>query len=167
MIDYIQFTDFYFDLDRTIWDCTDKYSNKIWAKQILYPFEKISDTTIIDECQSKCVLDSDIIEYLTYLKNNGKRVHYISRGGRAITQHNIQPSILLMRAFQIYELFESRGTLFHKDIAQNKKSQYIPKQIKCVFFDDNDLEIEDVKQNINTALCIRRDQFKNWKDLIK
>jgi predicted phosphatase len=53
-----------FDLDKTIWDCEDKYTNSIWAKQIIFPIIPIDDNTIIDDCGSICRLQDGFKEFL-------------------------------------------------------------------------------------------------------
>ena len=41
-----------FDLDRTLWDCQNKYEQEIWAKQLIPPFRfatHYSENIIIDD----------------------------------------------------------------------------------------------------------------------
>ena len=47
------YTYFYFDLDKNIFDTFDKYKNPIWARQMIPPFNKIDDYIIEDDCLIK------------------------------------------------------------------------------------------------------------------
>jgi len=61
---------FVFDLDRTIWECYNKYNRSIWAKQLLYPYKKLNDDLIEDDVLSQCILQPNIRDILKYLKEN-------------------------------------------------------------------------------------------------
>ena len=52
-----------FDLDKTIWDCFDKFGNSIWAKQLLPPFS-LSESIVLDDVQNTCHLRAGVKEYM-------------------------------------------------------------------------------------------------------
>src|SRR3990167_8735131 len=96
---------FVFDLDRTIWECYNKYNRSIWAKQLLYPYKKLNDDLIEDDVLSQCILQPNIRDILKYLKENRKDVAFLSCGARYGTQ--VQPSVQMLEAFDIYYEFNA------------------------------------------------------------
>lgn len=152
----------YFDLDRNIWDTTDKYRNPIWARQLIFPLTKHSDEVYIDDCLSQVQLQDGIIDFLTTLNRNNKKIGYISRGANLNISFTEQPSFKLLQIFDIAKFFNAEHILLHKN---QKKYKNISRE-KFVYFDDSEEEISLMKEHRKESHCILRSDFTNWRDLI-
>jgi predicted phosphatase len=157
------FSHFYLDLDRTIWTTFDKYKNPIWARQMIFPFVKISESVIEDDCGSRCFLDSGVDLFLKKIFKRDKTINFLSRGANLEVESNKQPSILLLETFGIFSLFNKDSSLVHKSF---KKKDYI-KNSSCevCFIDDSDDELAEMRNFHPLIKCVKRDSFKNWNDL--
>lgn len=152
---------FYFDLDRNIWDTTDKYNNPIWARQLIFPLIKEENNTYIDDCISRIKLQEGITDYLDFLKQNGKNIGYISRGANLNISLKDQPSFKMLQLFGIAKYFNFENILLHKN---QKKYQNINRD-KFVYFDDSEEEIYQMKTHKKESYCILRSDFSSWRDL--
>lgn len=163
MIKYSEYSTFYFDLDRTVWNTVDKYNNPIWARQMIQPYVKIDDDTIMDDCLSVCKLEPHIREYLTDLNNNKKKINYISRGGLLHVRNNQQPANILLHMFSLSFIFNERLLLHKLDI----KHRFITHRTSdVIFFDDSIEEIELMQTNCPKIKCIHKTADLKWKDLM-
>ena len=148
-----------FDLDKTIWDCEDKYTNSIWAKQIIFPIIPIDDNTIIDDCGSICRLQDGFKEFLNKINKN--KLVYLSNGGLLGTDTQHQPSIKLLKHFDIYNFFSADSILTYKSWP---KKNYFFGNYNYIFFDDDDQHLDDLK-NKDNVLCVDRKKMNQWNDL--
>lgn len=158
------FNVFIFDLDRTIWDTTSKDENKIWAKQMLQPYS-LNDDTITDDVFSVCKLHHGIKQFLQLLSDNDKKIGFISRGAVFSTPYEQQPSVMLLKKFGIYDLFNYKKILIYKTGDKAEHLQEIINEVKsCVFFDDMDRDLKSAS-TINGVVAIDRNSFNNWSTL--
>lgn len=154
-------TSIYLDLDRTIWNTYDKYGQPIWARQMISPYNLLDDNTIQDDCLSICKLDFDIRDFLKTL--SAYKVSYISRGGNLNVKYDDQPSVKLLRLFNIYNVFLDEKILIHKN--QIKHEHMVLNADKVIFIDDSTDELEKMQSAYPSIVCINRATFVNWKDI--
>jgi hypothetical protein len=152
---------FYFDLDRNIWDTKDKFGNPIWARQLIFPVNKIEYNEFVDDCLSSIKLQAGIAEYLDFLKKNNKKVGFISRGANLNVPYKYQPSYMMLEKFNLLHYFNSENYLLHK----NEKKHLAINLNSFVFFDDSPEEIYLMKEHKNESHCILRSDFVSWGDL--
>jgi predicted phosphatase len=145
-----------FDLDRTIWDCKDKFNNNIWAKQLIPPYKKINKNTIVDDCFSVCTLNNGFNEFIEKIKNN--KVVFLSNGGILDVEKDNQPSIKFLKMFDIYKYFDQESVLTYKTF---EKERYFNVNKKYLFFDDDDKHLLNVSKNTN-VICIDRKTMGEW-----
>jgi len=153
---------FMFDLDRTVFDTYSKSGEPIWAKQMIKPLVQIDKNTVKDDCESVCYLQNGIRSVLKYLYSKDKKVGFISRGGVYNLEYKKQPSILLLKAFGIFDYFSYIKLLFYKD---EIKANHLSKIGGCVFFDDMDKDL-DAAREIPDVVVIDRKGFKQWDDFL-
>ncbi len=161
---FIEYTHFYLDLDRTIWNTYDKYGNEIWARQLIYPFVKNSNNEIVDDVMSVCKLDVGVKEYLHELSKQHKFISFLSRGMNLNVSLSMQPSIQLLHEFGLINYFNNSHILIHKN---SRKIDYISNSLySTIFIDDSDEELHLMKSTYNTIHCVNRNSFGTWKDLL-
>tara|TARA_R110000824_G_scaffold176843_2_gene356037 strand:+ start:908 stop:1417 length:510 start_codon:yes stop_codon:yes gene_type:complete len=162
-----EYNTFIFDLDRTVWDTHCKYGNPIWAKQILEPFQTgTTDVKVVDDCFSVCELQPGSENVLRYLHENGKNIGFLSRGGIPGVDHELQPSIKLLKHFKIYDFFNYTKVLVYKT---DDKGSFLQRVVNdkgsCVFFDDSKIDL-DAAASISGVLPIDRNSFESWEKLL-
>jgi predicted phosphatase len=148
-----------FDLDKTIWDCTDKYGNSIWAKQLIPPYTFIDDNTIIDDCFSVCKLQKGFKEFIEKIEN---KIVFLSNGLLFDSNETNQPSINVLKMFDLYKYFDKDSLLTYKTF---KKEDYFNCNNEYLFFDDDDNHLINVKKHKN-VLIIDRKSMGEWCDII-
>lgn len=153
---------FYFDLDRTIWNTYDKFGQPIWARQMIAPYTIIDKYTIQDDCLSICKLDPDIIDFFTSIKLH--KISYISRGGNLNVLYDNQPSVKLLKLFNIHHVFSKNKILIHKNQIKHEHIVLDDSQ-KTIFVDDSIDELEKMKHAYPSIICINRQSFTHWKDI--
>ena len=158
------YTYFYFDLDRNIFDTFDKYKNPIWARQMIPPFNKIDDYTIEDDCLSTCVLQKGVNEYIKMLTDNNKKISYLSRGANLNIQENLQPSKMILDIFNLTQYINHNKLLLHK---LDKKTKHIKNSDEfTIFFDDSPEELQEMSINHPKIKCVDRSSFVSWIELL-
>jgi hypothetical protein len=152
---------FYFDLDRNIWDTTDKYGNPIWARQLIFPVMKNNCNEYMDDCLSVITLQDGIEHYLEFLRDSNVNIGFISRGANLNIANKNQPSFLMLEKFNILKYFNAEHILLHK----NEKKHLSISRNKFVYFDDSTEEISSMIDHKEESCCILRSDFKSWRDL--
>jgi len=158
------YDEFYFDLDKTIWNTYNKFGNEIWAKQMLFPLTVSTEIElcIVDDVGTKCLLQPGVRQVLEFLHANNKRMKYISCGARF--ESGQQPSDILLRSFGIQHYFNQFGSIL-KYKTYNKADAFENIQTNVVLFDDDDDVIQKVCQNSSVKI-INRKNFSSWTDLL-
>ena len=160
-IDHDKYDIFIFDLDRTLWDTKDKYSQNIWAKQLIPPYELEGDM-VIDDVFSYCKLKPGVVEYLSFLSSKNKKIGFLSSGKLWGTIYKEQPSIYMLNFLGIHDFFNFNRDLLYKTFP---KREYLKGFQDCIFFDDNDEVLAEVSKlkNIKT---VDSKEIADWSDLI-
>jgi hypothetical protein len=155
---------FIFDLDRTIWNCYDKNGNKIWAKQMIFPYSiSDDDNLIIDDVGSICVLDKYYKEYLHFLSKNRNNVGFLSNGAILDLNYKKQPSIMLLKKFKIYSYYNNIKIIQYKN--KSKKEILEKYHEKITYFDDDDDILNSLKE-LKNITTIDRKTFLSWKEFL-
>jgi len=133
-----------FDLDLTIWETFDKRGAPIWAKQLIFPLQKIADDVVMDDVGSTCSLKKGVREYFAQLKLNNLTIGFVSAGRHWNFDDDHQPSLHLLELFGLAHFFNGVKVLSYKTV---KKSEVLRgHNQKIIFYDDDDKVIEDLGQ---------------------
>jgi len=149
------------DLDDTVWHGSEK---NIWAKTLRgqITLQNVNDQKrVYDETGRYLYLDKDIVVFLNKLKNDFKRIEFISRGMLPCISFDKQPSIIALKYFDIFHLFDKRTLLYKNE----NKGHHIISTGKTIFIDDNDIDVNRVQKLHKNITCINRNIFDNWMHL--
>jgi len=158
-IKLIEFETIIFDLDFTIWDGCDK---DFWAKKLQFPVRR-ENNLIIDNDGKHIKLQDGIVEILSFLKANNKKLGFLTRGGLLETEYSDQPSIKCLNLFGIFNMFNHQKTVLYRT---DLKSKYIKPIGKTIFIDDNEIDLTDMKENQPNVFSLDRNSFNEWQDLL-
>ena len=151
-----------FDLDITIWDCYDKHGNPIWAKQMIAPF-KINSNIITDDVGSTCVLRYGVKDYLDYLRIEKHEIGFVSAGRYFGLPDSFQPSIVLLKEFQIYHTFDLMRVLEYKTYNKANLVKFMATPV--VFYDDNEDVLNSISE-IENVIAVDSKEIRDWNKLI-
>ena len=151
-----------FDLDMTIWDCYNKHDNQIWAKQMVAPF-KINNNIITDDVGSICVLRYGVKNYLNYLRIEKHEIGFVSAGRYFGLHDNFQPSIVLLKEFEIYHTFDYIKVLEYKTYNKANLVKIITTPV--VFYDDNEDVLNSISE-IKNVIAVNSEEIYDWNKLI-
>ena len=126
------------------------------------PFFKIDDRIIKDSNNSYAILDSGVREVLEHLREQDKQISFLSVGGRLDVEYEKQPTIMILKMFEIYSYFNDQKHLLYKTA---KKDDILKKMAECVFFDDNEKHILE-GLNLNNVSVVDRKSFAFWEQLL-
>ena len=160
-IDYDKYDIFIFDLDKTLWDSFDVVGKSIWAKQLILPY-KLEGNKILDDVNSSCVLKPGAREYLNFLASKNKKIGFLSSGKLWGTEYENQPSVKILKIFNLYDFFNFKKELLYKTFSKN---QCLKELSGCIFFDDNDDVIKEARELKNVEVVDSK-KIENWKHLI-
>ena len=149
-----------FDLDKTIWDCSDVYGNSIWAKQLLPPFS-INGLVITDDVGSTCRLRNGVHRYMSSLVSSRSLIGYCSVGRVYHLPDQYQPSLLLLDLFNL-KFFSP--TLCFLGYKTDSKVDHLVNVGDCIFYDDdqkNHIALRDYKSIylVDSSAIIDWDNF--------
>ena len=153
---------FIFDLDRTIWDTYDARNQKIWAKQLVPPFQVKDQNTIIDDVGSYCVLKKGITEFISELSNRNKKIGFLSVGALWDYKEKYQPSLILLKMFNLYKYFNDEKILKYKTYS---KCDFLKTYKKCVFFDDDEKHLLAVK-DLENVFEVDSTKITDWRNIL-
>jgi predicted phosphatase len=160
-------TKYIFDLDKTIWDCHAFDGSSLFAKQMVPPFVRHGDK-ILDSKNSICALYPGVREFLESLRKSSQDVGYLSLGGGFNISMDHQPSVLLLKEFGLYGLFNSDKILdYYLDADHQKKTKnsYLAKIAPCVFLDDDDVMIKAAK-SVKGVKAVDRKSIQEWTQIL-
>ena len=160
-------TKYIFDLDNTLWDCSSSDGTSIFAKHMIPPFED-KDGVVLDGVNSVCRLHDGVKSFLSDLRKNSHSIGFLSVGAKFKTSMEEQPSVLLLKAFGIYELFDAEKILdYYLDEDNNKitKECYLKDIGPCVFVDDDDRMLESAKRVVGVSVVDRK-MIKYWTEIL-
>ena len=151
---------FIFDLDKTLWNTYNKHGQEIWAKQLIPPYALEGKDKVVDDSFSYCVLKPGARLFLNFLHSQGKSIGFISLGSLFAAPHNKQPSLILLKMFGLYDLFNGEKILDYKT---SSKAQYF--KSRCVFFDDDKKVLDSVK-DIPHVQAYDSNNITDWASLL-
>ncbi len=152
-----------FDLDLTVWECFNIYNNPIWAKQLIPPFSKQKET-ITDDVGSRCILKKGVYKYINWLHNNNNTIGFCSVGSYKNLALENQPSIILLKKFNLYKMFNGPKVLEYKTFEKHKFLETISED--SIFFDDNEKFLKLVSK-LNNFTVFDAKKINNWENLIQ
>jgi len=152
----------YFDLDKTIWECFSAKGTSIGAYSMNPPFELASGVLVKDIDGNYCRLQDGIRTVLKLLNDQDMNMGIISSGEKENTVPLAQPSVLLLKKFNLWDYF-NLGVLCKQGI---NKRNYIKGFGKTLFIDDNDEHIQEVKMNEDIDV-LNRSAFDGWDQLLQ
>ena len=153
-----------FDLDLTIWEVSNKHGNLIWAKQLIFPLVAKTDSLILDDVGSRCVLRPGIREFLDHLYGRAHEVGFISAGRHWNFDDLHQPSIHLLNMFGLMKYFNDVRILTYKDV--KKSTHFHGKDCRLVFYDDDDEVIRDLSA-VQGIQIIDAKKINDWSLMIR
>jgi hypothetical protein len=156
----LQYDTIIFDLDYTIWEgCRPQF----WAKCLVKPYTLINDT-VRDVNDDYIVFHPGIKEVLNILSLLNKKLGFASIGGLENTPIDAQPSIEIMKLYEIYQLFTYQKIIVYK--TQNKASLIKPYE-KTLYIDDDIEILKKVRQEHSLSIdVLNRNSFKDWRDIL-
>lgn len=149
-----------FDLDNTLFFTNDKYGNHIWAKQMVQPFIHNEDEQgeyVTDDVGSVCRLRDGAKQFLTSLKSAGTDVGFLSNGRALCLRDDQQPSLVLLKIFELYDEFDLCRILQYKTASKVDALQNLYDTHDYVFFDDNNDVIASLREAGITVIDAKKD----------
>jgi predicted phosphatase len=149
-----------FDLDFTIWNgCEPKY----WAKLLIPPF-KLNGRCIYGTDGKFIQFQDNIEDVLRMLHSANKNVGFASIGALENVLYNMQPSIVALQMFNIYQYFNYQTIMVFKTY---RKAIALKPKGNTLFIDDDDNQLMDAKQTHGDNITVLdRKSFHSWKDLL-
>ena len=123
-----------FDLDDTLW-------HGYWAKMLVGDIKKTDHYTISDELGHNLKLKPGVIGFLRD-KSKECNIGFVSRGGLLDIKKERQPSIRVLKEFEILDYFNYCQHTIYKT---EDKSIYVIPSGKTLYIDDNENDLKDVK----------------------
>jgi len=151
-----------FDLDLTLWDTFNKHNNPIWAKQMVWPMQYENDV-VTDDVFSTCTLRKGVREYLSWLRDNGHTVGYVSAGRYWLFNDYMQPTIHLLEAFDINKYFNGTKILHYKTMDKADVIEHL--NGKIVFYDDSPKVLQELKR-LDNVIAVDSTHIRDWSTLI-
>jgi predicted phosphatase len=151
-----------FDIDRTLITSYNSDGKLIWLKNMQPPFEKINDDTVKDAKGSAAFLHQGTREMLFHLFEQNKDIGFLSAGSLPNVEYDLQPSVKIMKMFDIYLYFNSHKILEYKTV---KKEEHLKNFEDCVFFDDDEKHIVPAYK-LDNVTVIDRKSFTDWRQLL-
>jgi len=151
-----------FDIDRTLITSHNSAAELIWLKNMHPPFKKINDYIVEDAKGSISTLHRGAREMLFHLAKQKKDIGFLSAGALLDVRYDLQPSILIMKMFNIYSFFNSHKLLEYKTV---KKEEHLKAFGECVFFDDDEKHIIPAYK-LDNVTVIDRKSFTDWRQLL-
>tara|TARA_R110000824_G_scaffold87273_3_gene215227 strand:- start:5408 stop:5896 length:489 start_codon:yes stop_codon:yes gene_type:complete len=151
-----------FDIDRTLITSRNLNGDLIWLKNMYRPFKKINDHIVEDAKGSVSTLHKGTREVLLYLTKQKKDIGFLSAGSLPNVHYDLQPSVLIMKMFNIYSFFNSHKLLEYKTL---KKEEHLKDFGECVFFDDDEKYIIPAYK-LDNVTVVDRKSFTDWRQLL-
>ena len=156
---------FIFDLDLTIWDCYDIHGNPIWAKQMVPPYYKqvAVNEVLTDDVRSFCSLRKGVKEFLIHLRKENYEIGFLSAGGILNLPFEYQPSVKLLKQFEILDKFNYIKMLEYKTYDKAFMLNLLNEDV--VFFDDSEKVLNSVK-DLKHVKSFDSSNIIDWNDMI-
>jgi len=149
-----------FDLDQTIWDCYREDGTSIGAYQIVPPLKLMTSDIVVDTNGSIIRLQSGLKALLEKLDEEDINLGIVSSGELENRPFEAQPSVMILKKFDIYKYFNHDVILKH----HADKKLYVKPLGKTLFIDDRNENIDAV--NSDDIDVLWRRAFRSWEDLV-
>lgn len=133
-----------FDLDFTVYECFDKHKNRIWAKQLVEPFTKLSEESLVDDVGSVCLLKTGIRTYLEHLSKIKVRLGFITNARHKALPDEFQPATKALLFFDLLDYFNDIRIIQYKTESKIPHLSRLDGEIN--YFDDDDHILTDCKK---------------------
>jgi predicted phosphatase len=149
-----------FDLDKTIWNCYRPDGEQIWAKQLTPPFYRVSPNVVEDSKSNKCILQPGFCYVLTTLHEKNVELGYLSVGAQLNLDQSNQPSVILLKLFDLYSFFNAEKWLLWKSASKADRLKTLG---NCTFVDDDNKHIKATAE-LKHVKTIDRKTFISWEN---
>lgn len=150
-----------FDLDNTIWNCYTPSGDSIRAYETESPYEMLSSGVLKDIKGNIIRLHEGVINVFQALDEDDKNMGIVSSGERQNRPFDAQPSIMILKKFNIYRFF-NYNVVIKKDI---NKNEYCKPLGTTVFIDDSYDQLQSVMRRSDIDI-LPRQSFKDWRILL-
>ena len=151
-----------FDIDRTLITTHDSKADLIWIKNMKPPFKKTNDHVIEGSNGTYAVLHQGTRKVLQHLQDQNKQIGFLSVGALLDVDYEEQPTIIIMKMFDIYSYFNHKKLLRYKTV---KKDEILKHEEDCVFFDDDEKHIVAALK-LDNVTVVDRKSFTSWEQLL-
>ena len=157
-----RFSTVIFDLDGTIWDCLTQRGESIGAYQTTPPYKLKSKDIILDIKGNTIQLQNNIKDLIELLDDTDKNLGIVSRGEKLDTPFSSQPSIMLLKKFDLFKYFNYNIIIK----AFIDKKFYTRPLGKTLFVDGSKDWISSVNERDDIDVLWRQ-SFNDWFDLLQ
>ena len=151
-----------FDLDGTILDCFTQEGESRGAWQTVPPYSLKSKNILLDIKGNTIQLQDNIKELIEILDDDDKNLGIVSRGEKLDTPFASQPSVMILKKFDIFKYFNHNVILK----AFMEKRDYIRPFGKTLFIDNKKEWVDNVGEKESVDV-LWRNSFNNWFDLLQ
>jgi predicted phosphatase len=150
-----------FDLDGTVWDVTDATGQGNGAYTTVAPYKVENPGVAVDTKGNIIQLQEGVDDLLRILNGVDKNLGIISSGERQDRPFEAQPSVMLLKLFNIYKYFTYEIVIRRTE----DKEAWIKPFGKTLFIDDSQLNLDKVNA-LGTVDVLWRRAFGPWKSLM-
>lgn len=150
-----------FDLDNTIWNCYSPNGDGIGAYETENPYKLVSPGVLQDIKGNIIKMQEGAMEVLKALDEDDKNMGIVSRGELFDRPFDAQPSIMILKKFEIYSYFNYEIIL---KVGIDKK-EYCKPLGTTLFIDDDDTQLQSVMQRDDIDV-LPRQSFQDWEILL-
>ena len=152
-----------FDLDNTLWDCYLLDGSATYAFKTAPPYRLAMPSVVVDVNGSIIRLQQGARMLIEKLDEANKNLGIVSAGELDNKPQEAQPSILLLKKFDLYKYFNY--DVIVSKLAIEDKSQYVKPSGKTLLIDDNK-EYTDAVNALGKVDVLWRRAFGNWDELL-
>jgi len=151
-----------FDIDGVIFDCFSKAGSSIGCFQTEAPYKLLQRDIVKDIKGSLIRLQFHLRSFFAILDNNDINMGICSRGEKRDTPFSAQPTVMLLKKFDIYKYF-NLDIICKEGI---NKYEYVKPVGRTLFIDDNQEQLQNVSMNPEIDI-LDRHSFDNWLQLLQ
>lgn len=151
-----------FDIDQTLIDCFSSAGDSIGCYRTVAPYSLLSKNVIKDIEGNIIRLQQHVRDFLDILDENNINLGICSRGEKRDTPFAAQPTIMILKKFDIYRYFNLDIILKEKI----NKYEYVKPVGKTLFIDDNEEQLQNVSSNPEIDI-LNRKAFDDWFQLLQ
>lgn len=150
------------DVDGVIFDCFTSAGKSIGCYMTEAPYEFLSPNIVKDIKGNIIRLQEHLRSFLEVLDDNDINLGICSRGEKENTPFAAQPTVMLLKKFNIYKYF-TLDVILKSGI---NKGDYVKAKDKTLFIDDMQDQLDSVVNNENVD-TLNRKSFSDWLQLIE